>query len=62
MSNLAVNQTEANSWFIITNSSLYSSMNTIIIALGREVTNTVFCRVWNELLVLQLQDSCGVRK
>jgi hypothetical protein len=26
------------------------------------VTNTMFCREWNELLVLQLQDSCGVSK
>ena len=62
MSNLALNQTEANSWFIITNGFLYSSMDTDIIALGREVANTVFRRVWNSLLVSQLQDSCSVRK
>ena len=54
MSNLAPNQTKANSWFIVTNGSLYSSIDTNIIALGKEVTNTVFYRVWNELLVLLL--------
>ena len=62
MSNLAPNQTEVNSWFIVTNGSLYSSIDTNIIALGREVTNTVFYRLWNELLVLQLRDSYDVSK
>ena len=62
MSNLALNQTEANSWFIVTNSSLYSSIDTDIIALGREVAKNMFRRVWNDLLVLKLRDSCSIRK
>ena len=62
MSNLAPNQTKANLWFIVTNSSLYSSIDIDIITLEREVTNTMFHRVWNDLSVSQLKDSCGVRR
>ena len=37
-------------------------MDTEIITFGREVANTVFRGVWNDLSESQLRDSCSVRK